>query len=160
MATTTAKPGIKVITNNKRATFDYELLERFEAGLVLTGTEIKSVRGHHASLQQSYVQARNGELWLIEANISPYDHGNRENHDPKRPRKLLLHRREINRILDKLAQRGLTLIPTRLYLKSGRAKVEIALARGKRKYDKRHDIAERDANRQVERALREKYRDS
>jgi SsrA-binding protein len=150
--------GIKVITNNRRATFDYELLERFEAGLVLTGTEIKSVRAHHVSLQQSYVQARDGELWLVEANISPYTHGNRENHEAMRPRKLLLHRREINRILDKLAQRGLTLVPTRLYLKNGRAKVEIALARGKRKYDKRQDIAQRDANRQVERALREKYR--
>jgi SsrA-binding protein len=150
--------GIKLITNNKRATFDYELLERFEAGLVLTGTEIKSVRAHHVSLQQSYVQPRNEELWLIDANIAPYAQGNRENHEPTRPRKLLLHRREINRILDKLAQRGLTVVPTRLYLKNGRAKVEIALARGKRKYDKRQDIAQRDAQRQVERALREKYR--
>lgn len=155
MATQT---GIKVITNNRRATFDYELLERFEAGLVLTGTEIKSVRANQVSLQQSYVQARNGELWLVDANIAPYDYGNRENHEATRPRKLLLHRREINRILDKLAQRGLTLVPTRLYLKNGRAKVEIALARGKRKFDKRHDIAKRDAERQVERALREKYR--
>lgn len=149
---------IKVVYNNKRATFDYELLERIEAGLVLTGTEIKSVRAHMASLQRSYVQARGDELWLLEANISPYEHGNRENHEPTRPRKLLLHRREINRILTNLNQKGLTIVPTRLYLKGGRAKVEIALARGKRKFDKREDIARRDADRQVERALREKYR--
>ncbi|WP_374686401.1 SsrA-binding protein SmpB [Promineifilum sp.] len=153
-----ATGGVKVIYNNKRANFDYELLERFEAGLVLTGTEIKSIRGNHVSLQRSYVQPNGDELWLLEANISPYEHGNRENHEPTRPRKLLLHRREINRILTQLAQKGLTVVPTRLYLKGGRAKVEVALARGKRKVDKREDIARRDADRQVERALREKYR--
>ena len=150
--------GIKVVYNNKRATFDYELLERMEAGIVLTGTEIKSVRANQASLQQSYVQARGDELWLLDANISPYKHGNRENHEPARPRKLLLHRREIDRIRESLAQKGLTVVPVRLYLKGGKAKVEIALARGKRKYDKREDIARRDSERQVERALREKYR--
>jgi SsrA-binding protein len=149
---------IKIVYNNKRATFDYEILERFEAGLVLTGTEIKSVRDNKVSLQQSFVQARDDELWLLEANIAQYVHGNRENHEPKRPRKLLLHRREINRILTNLTQKGLTVVPTRLYMKGGRAKVEIALARGKRKFDKRDDIARRDADRQVERALREKYR--
>lgn len=149
---------IKVISTNKRATFDYELLERFEAGLALTGTEIKSVRANQVSLQRSYVQPRDDELWLLDANISPYVHGNRDNHEPTRPRKLLLHRREINRILTNLAQKGLTVVPTRLYLKNGRAKVEIALARGKHKYDKREDMARRDADRQVERALREKYR--
>ncbi len=149
---------IKVISNNKRATFDYELLERFEAGLALTGTEIKSVRANQVSLQRSYVQARGDELWLMEANISPYVHGNRDNHEPTRPRKLLLHRREINRILTNLTQKGLTVVPIRLYLKDGRAKVEVALARGKHKYDKREDVARRDAERQVERALREKYR--
>jgi len=150
--------NIKVVYNNKRANFDFELLERFEAGLVLTGTEIKSVRANHVSLQRSYVQAKGDELWLMEANISPYEHGNRENHEPTRPRKLLLHRREINRILTNLAQKGLTVVPTRLYLKDGRAKIEVALARGKRKFDKREDIARRDADRQMERALREKYR--
>jgi SsrA-binding protein len=134
------------------------LLDRFEAGLVLTGTEIKSVRGHQVSLQRSYVQARDEELWLVEANIAPYAHGNRENHDSTRPRKLLLHRREINKILDALTMKGLTVIPTKLYLKDGLAKVEIALARGKTHHDKRQDIAKRDADRQVERALREKYR--
>jgi SsrA-binding protein len=150
--------GIKVVANNKRANHDYELLERFEAGLALTGTEIKSVRANRVSLQRSYVQPRNGELWLVEANIAQYEHGNRENHDPVRPRKLLLHRREINKIIDQLAQKGLTLVPTRMYLKDGRAKLEIALARGKHKYDKRADLAKRDSERQVERALREKYR--
>ncbi len=150
--------GIKVISKNKRATFDYHLLERFEAGLALTGTEIKSIRAHQANLQRSYVQNRQGELWLIESHIAPYAYGNRENHEPTRPRKLLLHRREINKIIDQVAQKSLTIVPTMLYLKNGRAKVEIALARGKRKSDKRADLARKDANRQVERALREKYR--
>ncbi len=150
--------GIKIISNNRRAKFDYHLLDRFEAGLVLTGTEIKSIRAHQVSLQHSYVQARGDELWLIDANIAPYEHGNRENHDATRPRKLLLHRREINKILAALATKGLTVIPTRLYLKNGLAKVEVALARGKTRRDKRHDIAKRDAERQVDRALREKYR--
>ena len=150
--------GIKVVSNNKRATFDYELLEKFEAVLVLTGTEIKSIRANHVSLQRSYVRAIAGELWLIEANIAIYPFGNRENHVPTRPRKLLLHRREINKIIDQLQQRSLTVVPTKLYLKDGRAKLEIALARGKRTYDKRTDLAKKDAQRQMERALREKYR--
>lgn len=150
--------GIKLIAKNRRASFDYHLLEKFEAGLVLTGTEIKSIRAHQVSLQRSYVQPRNDELWLLEANIAPYDHGNRQNHEPTRPRKLLLHRRQITKIIDSLNQKGLTLVPTRLYLKDGRAKLEIALARGKAKRDKRADLAKRDADRQVERALREKYR--
>jgi len=154
------KEGAKVITvtKNKRASFDFELLERFEAGLALMGTEIKSIRDHQVNLRRSYVQNRNGELWLIEAHIAPYEHGNRENHEPTRPRKLLLHRREINKIIDEVAQKSLTVVPTKLYLKNGRAKVEVALARGKRQSDKRADLAKKDANRQVERALREKYR--
>ncbi|MFQ5420730.1 MAG: SsrA-binding protein SmpB [Anaerolineae bacterium] len=150
--------GIKVIAKNKRANFDYMLLDRFEAGLVLTGTEIKSIRAHQVSLRRSFVQRRGDELFLVEANIAPYDHGNRENHEPTRPRKLLLNRREINKIIDQMAQKSLTVVPTRLYLKNGRAKVEIALARGKQKQDKRQSIAKRDADRQVERALRRKYR--
>jgi SsrA-binding protein len=150
--------GTKLISKNRRASFDFQLLDRFEAGLVLTGTEIKSIRAHQVSLQRSYVQARDEELWLIDANIAPYIHGNRENHESARPRKLLLHRREINKILEALAQKGLTVVPTRLYLKNGKAKIEIALARGKAQRDKRSDIAKRDADRQVERALREKYR--
>ena len=150
--------GIKVISKNRRAMFDFHLLERFEAGLVLTGTEIKSIRAHQVSLQRSYVQARHGELWLIEAHIAPYVHGNRENHDPKRPRKLLLHRREIRHILDEWAQKSLTAVPIKLYLKNGRAKVEIALARGKKKYDKRQDLARKDDQRRMQQALKEKYR--
>lgn len=150
--------GIKIVSNNKRTNFDFHLYEKFEAGLVLQGTEIKSIRAGQVSLQRSFVQQRNGELWLLEAHIAAYEHGNRENHDPKRPRKLLLHRREINKIIEALEQKGLTVVPTKLYLKEGRAKIEIALARGKKKYDKRQDIAKRDDERRVQRALREKYR--
>ncbi len=143
-----------VVARNRRARHEYEFLELFEAGLALTGTEIKSVRAHQVSLQQSYVQAREGELWLVNANIAEYTHGNRENHDPVRPRKLLLHRREIARIVNRLTQKGLTCVPTRMYLKNGRAKVEIALARGKREYDKRADLRQADARRQIERVLK------
>jgi SsrA-binding protein len=153
-----SQSGIKVIASNKRATFDFQLLEKFEAGLMLTGTEIKSIRANQVNLRRSYVQARQGELWLVEAHISPYTHGSRENHDPTRPRKLLLHRREINKIMDQLAQKSLTVVPTRLYMKGGRAKLEIALARGKQKHDKRQDLAKRDDERRMERALQEKYR--
>lgn len=152
------KSGIKVVSNNKRANFDFHILDRFEAGLVLMGTEIKSIRAGQANLRRSYVQARGDELWLLEAHISPYAHGNRENHDPTRPRKLLLHRREINKIIDELNQKKLTAVPTKLYLKDGRAKVEIALARGKQKHDKRADLAKKDDQRRMERALQEKYR--
>ncbi|MCA9945632.1 MAG: SsrA-binding protein SmpB [Ardenticatenaceae bacterium] len=150
--------GKKVISKNRKARHEYELLEIFEAGLVLTGTEIKSVRANRVSLARSYVQPRDGELWLVGANIAEYEHGNQQNHEPARPRKLLLHRREINKILDELAQKGLTAVPTMLYLKNGRAKLEFALARGKKLHDKRQTVAKRDSQRQVERALREKYR--
>jgi SsrA-binding protein len=151
--------GIKVVANNKRAAFDYELLEKFEAGIVLTGTEIKSIRARRANLRRSsFVQPRQGELWLIDAHIAPYEHADRDNHEPTRPRKLLLHRRQIDKIIEQVTQRGLTVVPTRLYLKDGLAKVEIALARGKRKYDKREAISRRDAERRIERALRRKYR--
>ena len=152
------RDDIEVVARNRRASDDYHLLENFEAGLALTGTEIKSLRDHKVSLQQAYIQPRNGELWLVEANIAPYEHGNRENHEATRPRKLLLHRREINKILDALQTKGMTMVPTRLYLKGGWAKVDVALAKGKKQFDKREDLARRDADRQVERALREKYR--
>lgn len=152
------KEGTEVIARNRRASHDYHLLESFEAGIALTGTEIKAIRAHKVSLQRAYVAPRGDELWLLEANIAPYEHGNRENHEATRPRKLLLHRREINKILDALQTKGMTMVPTRLYLKDGWAKVDVALAKGKKLYDKRDDIARRDSERQVERALREKYR--
>lgn len=150
--------GKKIVAKNRKARHEYELLEFFEAGLVLTGTEIKSVRANRVSLARSYVQPRDGELWLVEAHIAEYEHGNRQNHEPTRPRKLLLHRREINKILDELSQKGLTAVPTLFYLKNGRAKLEFALARGKKLHDKRQSVAKRDSDRQVQRALREKFR--
>ncbi len=150
--------GVKIIAKNRRVRHEYHILETFEAGLALKGTEIKSIRAHRVSLKRGYVQPRGGELWLVDVHIAEYEQGNRENHDPVRPRKLLLHRREINKIIAALSQKGLTCVPTRLYLKNGRAKVEIALARGKKLHDKRQAMARRDSQRQVERALREKYR--
>lgn len=150
--------GIKVVARNRRASHDYHLLEHFEAGLALTGTEIKSVRANKVSLQRAYVAPRGDELWLMEANIAPYEHGNRENHEATRPRKLLLHRREINKVLEALQTKGMTMVPTKMYLRDGWAKVDVALAKGKKLFDKRADIARRDSERQVERALREKYR--
>lgn len=153
------RQGVKIIAKNRRARHDYELIEFFEAGLVLTGTEIKSVRENRVSLQHSFVQVRNGELWLVDANIAEYVHGNRENHEPARARKLLLHRREIDRIIGAITTKGLTAVPTKMYLKNGRAKLEFAIARGKKRFDKRQDLAKRDADRQVERAFRERQRD-
>jgi SsrA-binding protein len=150
--------GIKIVASNRRARRDYKILERYEAGIVLSGTEIKSVRSGNVNIQRSYVQARNGELFLFDAHIAPYDRAGYATHDPTRPRKLLLHRREINKIVDALTLKGLTMVPTKLFLKDGWAKVEVALARGKKKYDKRADLAKRDADRQVERALKEKYK--
>ena len=152
-----SEPGIKVVAQNRRVRHDYELIERYEAGLVLLGTEIKSIRANQVDIQRAFVQARGRELWLLEANIAPYEHGNRDNHEPTRPRKLLMHRREINKILTALATKGLTLVPVRLYLRDGRAKLDFALGRGKKKYDKRQALARRDADRQVERALRRKF---
>ena len=148
--------GTKLVAQNKRARHEYEFLDVFEAGLVLTGTEIKSIRlAGRVSLQQGYIQNRNGELFLVGANISEYAHGNMNNHEPTRPRKLLLNRREINKIIDQLATKGITCIPVRMYLKGGRAKLEIALGRGKKLYDKRQDVAKKDAKRQMDRALKE-----
>ena len=146
--------GTKLISDNRRARHDYHLLERFEAGLVLTGTEIKALRERGASLQRAFADVREGEVWLVGAHIPEYAQGNLANHDPDRDRKVLLHRREIDSLFGKVRERGLTLVPTRLYFKDGRAKVEIALARGKETRDKRRDLAERDAQRQIERALK------
>ena len=146
--------GTKLIADNRRARHDYELLERFEAGLALSGTEVKSLRDGKASIQHAFGHVRDGDVWLVGANIPEYPQANRQNHDPDRDRKLLLHRREIDSLVGKVQERGLTLIPTRLYFKDGRVKVELALARGKLGYDKRRDIADRDARRQIERALK------
>lgn len=153
------KKGIKVVASNRRASFDYHLLDRFEAGIELTGTEIKSIRNHNVSLQKSYIQARGSELWLVDAHIAPYEQAGPAQHDPDRPRRLLLHRRQINKIVSALATKGLTMIPTRMYLKDGWAKVEIALARGKKSFDKRAALRKKDSDRQVERALRMKYKE-
>ncbi len=149
-----AKSGEKLIVDNRRARHDYHLLERVEAGLVLTGTEVKSLRDGRASLQQAYADIRGDEAWLVGAHISVYEQGNIANHDPDRDRKLLLHKKELASLAGKVAQRGLTLVPTKLYFKNGRAKVELALARGKEQRDKRRDIAKREADRQMERALK------
>ena len=144
----------KVVAQNKKARFDYELIETFEAGISLRGTEIKSIRANQVSLQNAFVIVQGREMFLIDANIAAYAFGNRENHEPKRRRKLLLHRKEINGIVDQLTQKGLTCVPTKMYIKNGKAKVEIALGRGKKKQDKRQDIAKRDAKRNIQTALK------
>jgi SsrA-binding protein len=145
--------GIKVVATTRQAQFDYFLEERLEAGMALRGTEIKSIRLGQVSLREAFVRLEGGELWLQNAHIAPYDPASQMNHDPKRPRKLLLHRREIARLEGTMRQRGYALIPTRMYLKAGRAKLEIALARGKRQYDKRKALAEKDARRAMQREL-------
>ena len=146
--------GEKLVVDNRRARHDYHLLERLEAGLVLTGTEVKSLRAGRAHLRNAYADVREGEAWLVGAHIAEYEQGNVANHDPDRDRKLLLNRREIASLIGKVRERGLTVVPTRLYFKDGRAKVELAVARGKETRDKRRDIAKRDADRQIERALK------
>jgi SsrA-binding protein len=146
--------GEKLIVDNRRTRHDYELLERIEAGLVLTGTEVKSLRAGRASLAQAYVDVREGEAWLVGADIAVYEQGNIANHEPGRDRKLLLRRGEIDSLYGKVREKGLTLVPTRMYWRNGRAKVEIALARGKHTIDKRRDIARREAERAMQRALK------
>ena len=146
--------GTKLIADNRRARHEYHLLDRYEAGLALTGTEVKSLRDGKAILQRAFGDLRDGEVYLVGLHIPEYTQGNVANHDPDRDRKLLLHRREIDSLTAKVQEKGLTLVPTRLYWKDGRAKVELALARGKDVRDKRRTIADRDAKRQMERALR------
>jgi SsrA-binding protein len=146
--------GEKTIAENRRARHDYQLLERIEAGLVLTGTEVKSLRDGRVTLAHAFADIRDGEAWLHGVEIATYDHGNRANHEPTRPRKLLLHRREIDSLYGMVREKGLTIVPTRLYFKDGRAKIELAVARGKEQRDKRRDVAERDARRQMERAVK------
>jgi SsrA-binding protein len=149
--------GIKVVATNRKARHQYHFHETFEAGLVLVGTEIKSIRAGRVSLQEGFVLFEDGEAWLVNVHIAPYEPAHRQNHEPRRRRKLLLHRREIDRLQARVQEKGYTVVPASLYLKDGRAKVEIALARGKKQYDKRQTLAERDSKRQVERALKERY---
>jgi SsrA-binding protein len=144
----------KVIADNRRARHEYHLLDRIEAGVVLTGTEVKSLREGHATLAQAYAEVREGELWLVGLHISPYEQASVGAHDPDRPRKLLAHRREIDSLYGKVREKGLTIVPTRLYFRDGRVKVELAVARGKEIRDKRRDIAKREADRQMERAMK------
>src|SRR5215204_191679 len=148
----------KLIAENRRARHDYQLLERVEAGLVLTGTEVKSLRDGRAELRRAYGDIRDGEIWLVGVHIAPYEQGSMGQHDPDRDRKLLLHRREIDSMIGKVQEKGLTLVPTRLYWKNGRAKIELAVAKGKDVRDKRRDIARREADRQIQRALKSRSR--
>jgi len=141
----------KTIASNRKAKFEYFLLEHFEAGLVLKGTEIKSIRARQVSIAEAYIQIDNGQAWLLESHIAPYDPASRENHDPKRKRKLLLNKKEINHIWGEIKQKGLTFVPTEIYLKDGRAKIDIAVAKGKKLYDKRREIAQKDLLRDLQR---------
>ncbi len=151
-----AHPGD--VATNRQASFRFNLLERIECGIVLTGTEVKALREGKAQLKDSYATVRDGEVWLIGTYIPPYGPASRENHEPERPRKLLLHRSEIERLIGKTRERGLTLVPTRIYFSDGRAKVEIALARGKDVHDKRETIRTREVAREVQRELRDARR--
>lgn len=148
--------GVKVIAENRKAFHDYFIEDRIEAGIILTGTEIKSIRNGRINLKDSYARIDNGEVWVYQMHISPYEQGNRFNHDPLRPRKLLLHRSEINKLVGKIQQQGLTLIPIKIYLKKGMAKVELAVGQGKKNYDKRQALAEKEGKRDIERALRDR----
>ncbi len=150
--------GEKLITDNRRARHDYQLSDRVEAGIQLYGSEVKSLRDGRAELRRAYADIREGEVWLVGSHIAPYDQATVDPHDPDRDRRLLLHRREIESLRGKVAERGFTLVPTRLYFKDGKVKVELALGKGKETIDKRRDIAKRDADRQIERALKSRHR--
>lgn len=150
--------GRKIVTTNRKARHDYEILDTLEAGIALMGSEIKSIRAGSVNLRESYVQARGEELWLVNAHIASYEQAGIYGHEPLRPRKLLLHRREIDRLLGRVQEKGLTIIPLTMYLAKGIAKVEIAVARGKKQYDKRESLRERDTQRQIERTLRDRER--
>jgi len=147
--------NIKVVATNRKASFEYFLHEKFEAGLELQGSEIKSIRAGQISIQESYIDIENGQqAWLLEAHIAPYEQANRFNHDPRRKRRLLLHKKQIRELWNNVRIKGMTIVPTRVYLKNGRAKIEIALAKGKKAYDKRATIAKRDEARSAERETR------
>jgi SsrA-binding protein len=149
-----------VVATNRKARHDYDLEQGIEAGMVLIGSEIKSIRDHHVNIQDGFVQEQDGELWLMGVHISPYEQANRYNHEPLRPRKLLLHRGEIARLLTRVREKGFTLVPTQIYLKNGRAKIEIALGKGRKQHDKRDAISEREAQRTMQRVIKEgRYED-
>jgi len=149
------EPRDRAIATNRRARHEYSILETFEAGVVLRGTEVKSLRAGLVNFKDSYATVRNGEVWLLGCHINPYSHGTDANHDPERDRKLLLHAKEISRLAGKVAERGLTLIPLKLYFKSGRAKLELGLGRGKKLHDKRSTLREREVKREMDRAARD-----
>ncbi|QSO54717.1 SsrA-binding protein SmpB [Alicyclobacillus curvatus] len=148
----------KSLAQNRKAYHDYFIEDTFEAGLVLSGTEIKSIRKGSANLRDAYAQVQNGEVWVYNMHVSPYEQGNRFNHDPTRPRKLLLHKSEIAKLIGAVKEQGYTLIPTKLYIRNGYCKVELGLAKGKKQYDKRESAKARDANREIQRALRDRNR--
>jgi SsrA-binding protein len=150
-------PRIKTLVTNRQAPHEYLILETVEAGLALQGTEVKSIRAGNVNLRDAYARAENGEIWLWNAHIAPFDQGNRWNHEPRRPRKLLLRTREIGRLTAKATESGNTLVPLRLYDKNGKIKLELALGKGKRQYDKRVAIAERETKREIERAMKEAF---
>ena len=150
--------GEHLVATNRKARHEFFIEETYEAGLMLTGTEVKSLRGGRASIQESFARVEDGEIWLYHMHIPPYEAGNIFNHDPMRPRKLLLHRREVDRLYGRVQQKGYTLVPLRLYFRRGIAKLELGLGRGKRQYDKRAAIAEREADRRIERAVRQRRR--
>ncbi|WP_455127046.1 SsrA-binding protein SmpB [Pseudoramibacter alactolyticus] len=145
--------AIKIVAKNRKARHDYFINDTYECGLVLTGTEVKSLRQGKASLKESFADFRDGELWVYQMNIAPYEQGNIYNQDPLRVRKLLLHKRELRRLIGLKQRDGYTLVPLSLYFKNGRVKLELALAKGKKLYDKRHSIAERDANRRIQKSI-------
>ena len=150
--------GIKIVAENRRARAEFAIEETYEAGIVLVGTEVKALREGKANLKESYADVRNGEAWLIGCHINPYEKGNINNHEATRPRKLLLHREEIKRLLGKTQERGFSLVPMKMYFSKGKAKMELGLGRGKKLYDRRHELKERVAKREVERALRERQK--
>ena len=152
------KADIQIVAQNRKARHLYHILETLEAGLVLTGTEVKSLRAGKATLSDSYAMVDRGEVWLMNLHISPYEQGNQFNHEPKRKRKLLVHKSDVRRLIGKTREKGLTLVPLSLYFKRGWAKVELALAKGKKTHDKRDDIAKRDADREIARAMSRKRR--
>ena len=148
--------SFKTVASNRKARHNYYLSDSIEAGISLKGSEIKSIRAGQISINEAYVAIDNMEAWLVDCHIAPYDQASYLGHEPRRRRKLLLHRKEINKLWDEVRKKGVTIVPTRVYLKEGRAKVEIAVGRGKRQYDKRHDIAKRDAEQEIERNMRRK----